>query len=160
MQGASKQFVLTLASVVIIVAFFNIGFYGQWLQTKVIASLKLIDEQLLHMEPEERLEHKLQSTYSISKATGDYMRSTGQEKTVIVLLPPQAYLKEQGIDFHVPEPVVFYYYSGLKSKWINSPGVDSATHVLGYHTGQMALLPLGKEFKKEILAIYKQYKIQ
>lgn len=160
MREASKQLVLTLTSTLVIVVFFNIGFHSEWLQTKVIAPLKLIDGQLLNMEPEVRLEHKLQNSYAIAKATGDYMRSVGQDKTAIVLLPPQAYLKEQGADFHVPEPVVFYYYSGLRSKWINSPGADSATHVLGYHTGQMALLPLGKEFKKEILATYRQYKIQ
>ena len=122
--------------------------------------LKTIREQLAYMEPAERLRGRLGNSYSISLAAAENIRKKKQEKTAIVLLPPKEYIKEQQADYPVPEPAVFYYYTGLRSKWTNSPGVDSVTHALICVGSEVRLLPLDSTTKTKVLSVYRTYKIQ
>jgi hypothetical protein len=112
------------------------------------------------MEPEDRLAIRLTHSYIISRSVGEKLRTKHQENSAIVLLPPQGYIKEAQADYPVPEPAVFYYYSGIRSKWINSPGIDSATHAVIYQGGEMQLLPLDDTIRKEIIDVFKRYNLK
>jgi hypothetical protein len=160
MTSGSKQLLLALFSTMVIVIFLGVPFHRNWFASKVIAPLKILQEQLVYMEPVERLAGRLGNSYMISLAVADNIRKRNEEKTAIILLPPKAYIKEQQADYPVPEPAVFYYYTGLKSKWINSPGVDSITHALICVGSEVKLLPLDSFQKKEVLNLYRTYKLQ
>ena len=49
----------------------------------------------------------------------------------VVLFEPNTYYKDSlHIQVKVPEPSVFYYYTGLQSVWMNSAGVNTANYLV------------------------------
>lgn len=160
MTPASKKYVLTAVSTAIVIVFFSIPFYQNWYKNKVWIAVESIPEQLLYMEPEERLGARLTNSYRISAAVREDLKNKGLLDSAIVLLPPQGYIDAQKFDYPVPEPAVFYYYTGVRSKWTNSPGVENVTHALFVMKGVSKLIPVNDTILKEILKFYEPYPIK
>jgi hypothetical protein len=58
-------------------------------------------------------------------------RTLSSQKNVTVLLPSTAYMRYVNINYvDIPEPAVFYYFTGIKSVWANSPNVRTANWAL------------------------------
>jgi hypothetical protein len=153
-----KKYLLTLISISCIILFFSAGFYAQWLDRKVLQPLAEIPHQMNKMTTEDRLATRLKKSYGTSQAMLEELRSKGHADSAIVLLPPQGYLKAQGIDFPVPEPAVFYYYTGLKSKWISSPDLEEATHAALVVDDSLKLVQLTPRTLENIITLYEPYK--
>ena len=58
------------------------------------------------------------------------------------MVPPSAYFKERGVDYDVPEPAVFYYYTGLRTTWINSPIAMEADWMVIADKGRYQVVPV------------------
>jgi len=60
------------------------------------------------------------NNYAFSKQIAGMFERRGTKDHVLVLMPPSNYFTKSGVQYHVPEPAVFYYYTGLKTIWANS----------------------------------------
>ncbi|WP_315821984.1 hypothetical protein [Paraflavitalea speifideaquila] len=56
---------------------------------------------------------------------------------MLVLMPPSNYFHKMGIKYHVPEPAVFYYYTGLKTIWANSKEAVQANWFVRVYQGEI-----------------------
>ena len=155
----SRQAILTVISVLIIVFFFSIDAYKTWFTDKVMRANKEIPEQLSYMEIEERKAIRWNSPYIVSKNVLDYITQNGGDTDALVLLPPRELTKKANVNFMTPEPVVFYYYTGLRSKWANMPGADSCNYAVVIANGQIQLAKVDQMQLQAILSEYRKYKI-
>lgn len=153
----NKSFVLLLASVAFILLFFLAPANNVWLTGRLwpyIASFPLEKD---HMSLDDRKAYKYRESYMILMNAANYLSSHNAVDPVI-LLPPNSYIREQHVKLHVPEPVVFYYFTGYRAVWTDSPGVENADWALLIHDGKVHLAHLkGPEQLQELLALYKDY---
>lgn len=156
---SSRKLLLTVISVLFLFFMFRIEAYKIWLETRVLDALTRIPSQLVYMEPEERMAIRLGNSYVVSKNIAEHLRKLGAADTAIILLPPNEYIKKQNVDFPAPEPVVFYYYTGLRGLWTISSDVDKCNYaVVISEGGNMQLVPVTPHQLQQILTEYKKYK--
>jgi hypothetical protein len=99
---------------------------------------------------------RLGISYKLSKDIEQTFRQK-KVKNPTILFEPNSYL-EQSVGFKMPEPIVFYYYTGLKSVWMNSKNVNEATHLIRLKDGRMFIDSISSpEVLKQILDQYKSY---
>jgi hypothetical protein len=159
MSQSSKRLVLTVISILIIVIYFNTEFYKDWIDRRVVGPISDIGEQLSYMEPHERKEMRLGTSYIVSYNVAKYLKTNKVDSNAIVLLPPKEYVKAMKADYAVPEPVVFYYYTGIKAVWPDSKDVQKANYAVIYQNNNLQLLPVNDQVRAEVLKIFKPYKI-
>jgi hypothetical protein len=160
MTQGTKRILLTFISIIIIVVFFNVEFYRDWFRQRVLTPLSDMPDQFAYMEPEERLTGRLGSSYYVSVNIAKYLKDNKLDKGAVILLPPKDYIKENNAEYGVPEPVIFYYYTGLKAKWPDSPGADTSKFAIIYQNHNLQLIPLQDTFQRnDLLRFYKKYKI-
>jgi|GEM_PF-529146 len=139
-----KRAVLFFIALIIVIAFFKSDFYNTWFNTKILQMqdpdsytgvedvpavydrvTDMIGKQAERMSVRERMEMRYGMSYYISEAVDSILKAN-KVKDPYILFPPNAYLKE-GLhynDFNVPEPAIFYYFTGLQEVWANSPEVQ------------------------------------
>ncbi len=101
-------------------------------------------------------EERLGTTYKIVKQVSKYFEDR-HVKNPVVLFEPNAYLQKT-MGFTMPEPVIIYYYTGMKSVWIDSKTVKSATHIVRIKNGNISIDPIkSPQELQQILTFYKPY---
>ena len=155
-----KKISLLMVAVLSIVLLFCIPFYNNWLNTKFDHELDRDMDELQHLSPEERFETRFGTTYVVLHAISNMLHSV-KASNVVVLLPPRDYVKanrtEEGT-FEVPEPAVFYYFTGYKAVDRNSPEATTASWALIVENHKMAMKPLrSRQFLDSLLIAYKRY---
>jgi hypothetical protein len=77
----------------------------------------------------------------------------------IILFEPNGYYRDSlRIPIRVPEPAVFYYYTGLEGVWINSPDAGKANFLLRVSKKGAVLDDIrSPEQLQKILTYYKKY---
>jgi len=63
---------------------------------------------------------RFNNSYILSKNITAALIQKGGNRQSVILIPPPAYFKQMGITYEVPEPAVFYYYTGFKTIWASS----------------------------------------
>jgi|SRR5690606_24628116 hypothetical protein len=154
----SRKLVLTLIAIFFIVLFFRIETYNNWWRIRVWDAIDRIPTQLVYMEPEERLAMRFGNSYIISKNIAEHLKKLGAADTAVVLLPPKEFITKNNVDYPVPEPVVFYYYTGLQSLWTISSDVERCNYAVIIVEGKMQLIPVDPQQLQQILTEYKKYK--
>ena len=150
-----KKLNLVLWPVLVVVLYFTIPFYNNWLFSKVLNNNFL--SECANMELEARNIERFGYSYTVYK---DIEHALGKMENVTLLLPPNKYVQEKKIpDFIVPEPAVFYYFTGIKSVWPNSPDVRSANWVfLVAGPGKMGVKKMALMHNPDsLLANYSKY---
>ena len=114
-----KEATLLVIAIALLTVYFRLPRNQQW--AKVIGSYwQSFAYESKHLDKHERLEYRFGNDYVFSRqVAGQFIRS-GSYDTALLLLPPTNYFRARGIAYHVPEPAVFYYYTGLKTVWANS----------------------------------------
>jgi hypothetical protein len=154
MARRSLLFIVSIASIVL---FFTIPLNATWFYKRVVASIHNFSIERDHMDLDERRTYKYRDTYVILQQAANFL-NTNNAVNPIVLLPPNAYLKSQHMDIRMPEPVVFYYYIGLRAVWTDSPDVESANWALVAKDGKVHLVRLeNKDQLHQLLSFYKNY---
>lgn len=115
----NKQFVLFLIALIILSLFMLLPSSRQW-AGKVLSYAKDFGWQRHHLDRETRMRKRLGNSYIFTKQIAGQFERKGIKEQVLVLLPPTSYFTQRGVKYHVPEPAVFYYYTGLKTVWANS----------------------------------------
>jgi hypothetical protein len=120
-----RQLILFLASAGLITAFFLLPANRTWFNERIITYYQEFNKQQQTMDVKQRLANRFGNYYTASrKIAGAIQSRAGAE--ALVLMPPTAYFIHHGIDYRVPEPVVFYYFTRLRTVWPNSPHAKKA----------------------------------
>lgn len=114
-----KPLILTFISIALITVFFLLPRNNRWART-VYAYWTDYKWQRNNTDIESRMAKRFGNNYAFSKQIADMFEQRGTKEQVLVLMPPSNYFTKMGVQYHVPEPAVFYYYTGLKTIWANS----------------------------------------
>lgn len=113
-----------------------------------------------HPDLEYRKAELLGNRYTVSKAITTALRDERKKGKVMVLLPPVRYFQQKGLYYHVPEPTVFYYYTGLKTVWHDTKDTASITHAVEMKDGEIIIHRINsREQLSAILAEFRKYQI-
>lgn len=153
-----KKLILLCISVVSILIYFAIPFYNDWLKVRILNTHLSIFFQAQNMDINIRREMRYGNPYLIAMQASKILEKANVQDPVI-LLPPSGFLKTQNIfDFDI-DPPVFYYFTGIRSVYATSPGVEMATSALV--PNNMHKIVLKKIYNKQdldkIISIYKPY---
>ena len=125
-----KQINLFLLPVLVIVLFFCIPFYNNWLYAKVLNNNFILE--VSNRSEEARNIRRFGYSYTVFE---DVAKALEDCRDVTLLLPPDEYVTMNNVtDLVIPEPAVFYYFTGLRAVTANSPNAGMAN---------WALLPVG-----------------
>jgi hypothetical protein len=90
---------------------------SDFFNTRIMAYWDAFQEQKAEMDLENRKIERFGNSYLVSKQIADFIKS--KHDSGVVLMPSTAYFNANGIDYHVPEPAVFYYLTSVKTIWQN-----------------------------------------
>jgi len=155
-----KQILLLALAFVLLVGYFSIGYTREWFSSKILTCWDEFKDQKNKMSPEERLTARFGNNYTISKLLADFLKKRGQGNKLI-LMPPNDYLTQNKIQYKVPEPAIFYYFTGLKTVWANSEEAHKANwYVSTANNGQMLVdSVMNQKQLDSVINKFRKYKI-
>jgi hypothetical protein len=148
----------TGAAIIAFLVFKNIGNNKDWFMKVGGYWDAFLDQKDGDLSIEEIKRERLGGPYIVSKMVEQYFREN-KIKDPVVLMEPNDYLLEQNIvPFKMPEPIIFYNYTGLKVVWMNSRNVADATHFVSIQRSGLKIVPVeSKEHLQQILNQFKNY---
>jgi hypothetical protein len=150
-----KQIALTVVSIFYIVIFFKIPTNNEWVHDRVLNFLESIHDDLDKMGIEERRIARWGATYTDARTIRDFLDSIHIKKPLL-LIPPKDYVDVYFKGSIIPEPLVFYYFSGLKTAFPTSKNVYSANCAIVVDNGAFGLRELtSKASIDSVLFMYK-----
>lgn len=154
-----RQLLLFLAPVVLITAFFLLPANRAWFNDRIIIYYQQFNSQRKTMDVQKRLANRFGNYYTASrKIAGAIQGKAGAD--ALVLMPSTAYFKHYGIDYRVPEPVVFYYFTQLRTVWPNSPHAKNANWYVHVVNGKIkAETVRDRKSFLDTLAAFNQFEI-
>jgi len=159
-QHLTKKWVLCIISGVVLIGFFSLPVYRTWLQDKVIDNAKDFTREASNLNIEYRMQNRFDSVYIYSKQIETQLLQK-HAKSALVLVPPGGYFHQYGINYHVPEPAVFYYFTGVKTVWYNCSDAADAAWIVKPVNGRLVIDSVtSKQTLRDSIAVYKKYKIE
>lgn len=132
----AKTIQLLAISIITLAAFILLPQNSQWMGKRIVPYWYDFQYQKNHLGIEERKIARYKDSYPQSKKIAAYLSN---KNNVLVLLPSEAYFKKYGLVYKVPEPAVFYYFTGLKTTWANSSMAPKATWIVGMRNNQLVI---------------------
>lgn len=155
-----KAFILLVAAVISMLIFFGIEPNKLWFTQRIMPYWEDYKEQKLNLDLEERKLARYQTDYLFAKNVTGFFEKRGNANKVLLLVPPSDYFVANGLQIHVPEPAVFYYMTGLKTIWANSPEANKATWFLTAKGGGLGFdSVINKQVLQDTIAAFKKFKI-
>jgi len=158
-----KRIVLAVAASLLILFFFKTEFYGNWYDQRITESRERYESEAENTDVEYRKQYRYANQYAVAKEIERQVREA-KDTAAVVLLPPNAYVEQnspQVIQYmRMPEPVVFYYYTGLKAVWTNSPEVNKANWALIIQNNNVQIARITPEQRASLLDMYKNFKAE
>lgn len=155
-----KAFILLVAAVISMLIFFGIEPNKLWFTQRIIPYWEEYKEQKLNLDLEERKLARYQTDYLFAKNVTGFFEKRGNANKVLLLLPPSDYFVANGLQIHVPEPAVFYYMTGLKTIWANSPEAGKANWFITAKNGGLGFdSVINKQVLQDTIAAFKKFKI-
>jgi|GEM_PF-1626961 len=152
-----KRILLTVASVLSILVLMNLKYTKEFFKQRVVAYWGFFSEEKnLDVSLKDRKLQRYGAPYNVCMIVKDYLEKNNI-KDPIILFEPNDYLLET-IKFKMPEPIIIYYYTGLKSLWTNSSDVKTATYMVYLKPDGVNIQPIqSQEQLQTILNKYKKY---
>ena len=113
--SVKRQLIILVCGTAVVVLFFLLPENTTWVREKVIGYWNDFVVQRKHLAVEERKAKRFTTEYTYSKEIANLVAAKGIKKDVLVLIPSAAYFKKYGLDYPVPEPITFYYFTNLKT---------------------------------------------
>jgi hypothetical protein len=150
---------LFFAAILVIMLLYIIPDYNSWFDDKIINGADY-GYQLTHRTPEERFTNRFGTSYSVYMAVASTLKTYNSFNSVI-LLPTAGYVKAMKPvgDFIVPEPPIFYYFTGVKAVTPRSANVAQATWALVIEDHKPGIRRiLDKQALNELITLFNKYK--
>ena len=126
-----KIFLLTVLSFVTIILILNAGYYKVWFVEKPMQYwTDFLKEKDDTAGIEGIMTGRFGLNYTICAKVKEYMTKKKIVNPVILFEPNSYYRDSLHIQVRVPEPAVFYYYTGLKGVWTTSAEVNKANYLV------------------------------
>lgn len=155
-----KSFILLVAAIFSLLIFFGLEPNKLWLEQRIMPYWEDYKEQRLNLDVEERKLARYQTDYLFAKNVAGFFEKRGIAGKTLVLLPSSDYFAAHGLQIHVPEPAVFYYYSGLKTIWANSPEASKANWYITARNGGLVFDSVtNQQALRDTIASFNKYKI-
>jgi hypothetical protein len=154
-----KSFILLVASFISLLIFFGIEPNRVWLNHRILPYWEDFKTQKQNLNIEDRKLGRYQNDYVFAKNVSGFFEKRGNAGKVLLLLPPSDYFKANGLQTHVPEPAVFYYFTGLKTIWANSPEANKANWLITARKGQLIFDSVtNQQALQDSIAVFKKFK--
>lgn len=154
-----KAFILLVTAIIALLIFFGLAPNKFWFNERIMAYWENFKEQKLTLDLEERKLARYQTDYLFAKNVTAFFEKRGIADKVLLLVPPTDYFKANGLNIHVPEPTVFYYYTGLKTIWANSPEASKANWYITVKSGGLMFdSVINKQVFLDTIAAFNKYK--
>jgi hypothetical protein len=154
-----KGVILFFISIIVVFIFFGLDRNKSLLNDRIIPYWDDFQEQKDKTELEERKVNRYGYDYMFPKTVASFFEKKGNVSKVLLLVPTTDYFKQHGVDIHVVEPSVFYYFTGLKTVWAHSPKAVNANWVLTVDKGQLVFDSVtSKAMLMEKIDSFKKYK--
>ena len=153
-----KSIILTIAVIAILFLFFLLPRNREWFQERVVGYWKDFKHQKNQLGLEQRKIRRWERSYTLSKRIADFIAQQQDMKKALVLLPPASYFKEKDVRYSVPEPAVFYYYTGLKTVWVHSADTLQVNWMVIAKNGDLEIIRVtDKKALSDSLTKFKKY---
>jgi hypothetical protein len=127
---------------------------------KVAGYWSAFPSQVAQPDPEARKAARYGNAYILSRSIALSLEKVGKKNTALVLLPPTGYFKARGLDYHVPEPAVFYYYTALRTVRPDTRDTAHINYVVSIKNKDIAIKRVrDRKQLSSILAEYRKYTI-
>jgi hypothetical protein len=151
--------ILTIISTLTIVLMLSLGFYRSWFVDKPLYYWgAFVKESRSSASLEQIRKARYGMAYTTSMKVKEALAKRNASNPVILFEPNSYYRDSLHMDLRLPEPAVFYYYTGLREVWMNSPGVEKANYFVRVNKADVKLEPIrSPEQLQEILARYRKF---
>ncbi len=139
-----KQWLLTAVSLVSLAVFFALPRNNAWLNERFLGYLKVMPEAFSHRDEEYRKQIRWGKAYTLSIQLARSAKLIGIDNNSLIIMPTEAYFKKRNIIYPVPEPSVFYYYTGLKTVSPFSKDALKATCIVSAIKGKITIRSVKK----------------
>jgi hypothetical protein len=162
-QWVSRPYFRELLLSIVLLSFFA-GYMAlpsnrQWLSDRIIPFLKDMEIQRHHLDYEYRKKYRHGDVYLKAQRIKAAVEQCHQfnRQTDFLLLPSTAYFKKNGIAFTVPDPVIFYYFSGIKTTLSVNPDVMKCKWFLRVKPDQFEVVSFSAEQAKlDTIKVFRQ----
>ncbi|HEX6332634.1 MAG TPA: hypothetical protein VFZ78_00325 [Flavisolibacter sp.] len=156
---AKRPLFTLLFSIATLAAWYLLPANRDWFHNRILRYYGNIGRQRNHLDIEYRKVTRWGNAYTYSKGIADFLEQKGVKETALVALPPTSYFKANGLNYHVPEPAVFYYYTGLKTTWVNSTQATRANWFVRVQQGQLVLDSVKASTWPDTLSMFRKYPV-
>lgn len=160
-KSIAKEIYLLILSLLLIIIIFNVGYYKIWFKDRILQYWESFKIEKDNLDIETRKTNRYGNAYTISKIINSFFEQN-KIKDPLVLIPSTSYFASFGVDYHVPEPAVFYYYTGLKTIWPNANPNDlsKAKWFVRIDTARLYIDSIPNQLKLDtILSQLKKYNV-
>ncbi len=121
----TRTLVLLIASILLVTIYFNVGQPNKWYNERIKPFSEDISAQLNEMGLEKRKRLRWNNPYIVFSSIKGYLKTAGI-KNALILTPPPSYASKFSPAITMPEPVIVYYYTGLRSTTIGCEDIRKA----------------------------------
>lgn len=148
----ARKLILLISSAIILFLFFLLPVNREWMQDKVFTYLKSFQLQKKSLDIEHRKKLRFGNDYIFTKNIADFFQKKGIADSVLIFMPPTSYFLTNGVEYHVPEPAVFYLHTGVKTIWVQSKDAIKANWYVYLQDKKIQIdtVPPKEDFKKMI----------
>ncbi|HVV07014.1 MAG TPA: hypothetical protein VHC96_22450 [Puia sp.] len=154
-----KRLLLTIISTSILLLLLAFTNYRDWFLDKPLDYWYGFCTEVRHrasLEEVRRIRYGL--PYTLSMKIQEAAKAGHLQDPVFLFEPNSFYHDSLHIDLRMPEPAVFYYFTGLQSVWMNSPTVQKANYLVIIRKGKVKIERIGTPRQlQEILTHYRSF---
>ena len=154
-----KIFLLTVVSFLLVILVLNAGYYKTWFVDKPMdywADFQKQKDDTADIRG--IMTGRFGLPYTICMRVKDVLVQK-KVKDAVVLFEPNSYYRDSlHMQLRVPEPAVFYYYTGLKGVWTTSADVNKANYLVRVSGKGVSLDEIKSPAQlQQILSKYQKY---
>ncbi|MDO6435538.1 hypothetical protein Q4E93_33295 [Flavitalea sp. BT771] len=155
-----RAFLLTIISTLTVALVLGLGYNRVWFVDKPLYYWgSFIKESRSPAGPGQIRKARYGMAYTVCMQVKEAMAKQPVSNPVLLFEPNGYYRDSLHMDLHLPEPAVFYYYTGLRGVWMHSPGVEKANYFVRCNNkAEVKLEPIGSSGQLQIiLARYQKF---
>ncbi len=130
----TRSLIITILTVIAITIYFNIPVHKTWLNKRILNFTTNVYDHI-GMSLEQRREYRWGAPYVFFRNIKQHMDTLDPPRK-LVLLPPELYYKQYMPNITLSEPVICYYYSGLRTTTVDCDDVREADGCVYVHDSQ------------------------
>lgn len=134
-----KQLLLSVAAIFCVTVFFNTALYSEWYNGRISNFRDDIYDEMSNLDYGYRKSRRWGAVYELTEFTKKVL---GKDSNVMLVLPHAEYVKKVQPLFVMPEPITFYYHTGIKATFPEGKDTANATHGVYIDNGGFRIMKI------------------